>query len=194
MTFPTLSTKTVCTQRVCTFVCCQLRGSHASLRSGLCNSLHSCENVGVGLECHCSPESCSWERESSNSVPASAEQPEHRSSEEKLRLPNFASELERFSREGNVRPARRMRVSISCALCRTSPGRPLMLRTLSLLELRVSVEPRGDETGVCKPGPTTPIKASLVSGNTNGSKCTWHGVEDLAKSPEMQENSSSSSV
>lgn len=92
-------------------------------------------------ESHSRPVSGSGDSESSSSVPVSEEQAEHKSSEEKLRLPNLASELDRFSLEGTVRPASRMRVSISCALWRTRPGFPLTLRRLSLLELRVRVEP-----------------------------------------------------
>lgn len=89
-------------------------------------------------------------------VPASEEHAEeHRSSVEKVRLPSLANELDRFSREGTVSPARRILVSISCARWRTRPGFPRMLRMLSLLELRVSVEPCGDETGVSAPESST---------------------------------------
>lgn len=89
-------------------------------------------------------------------VPASEEHAEeHRSSVEKVRLPSLANELDRFRREGTVSPARRILASISCARWRTRPGFPRMLRMLSLLELRVSVEPCGDETGVSAPESST---------------------------------------
>lgn len=89
-------------------------------------------------------------------VPASEEHAEeHRSSVEKVRLPSLANELERFRREGTVSPARRILASISCARCRTRPGFPRTLRMLSLLELRVSVEPCGDEIGVSAPESST---------------------------------------
>lgn len=89
-------------------------------------------------------------------VPASEEHAEeHRSSVEKVRLPSLAIELERFKREGTVSPARRILASISCARWRTRPGFPRMLRMLSLLELRVNVEPCGDETGVSAPESST---------------------------------------
>lgn len=89
-------------------------------------------------------------------VPASEEHAEeHRSSVEKVRLPSLASELERFRREGTVSPARRILISISCARWRTRPGFPRILRMLSLLELRVRVEPCGDETGVRTPESST---------------------------------------
>lgn len=70
----------------------------------------------VAVVSHSGQGSGSGDSERSRSVPVSEEQAEHRSSEEKLRLSNLASELERFSLVGRVRPARRMRVSISCAL------------------------------------------------------------------------------
>lgn len=150
----------------------QLLGSPGSDASGLCRS-------GSG------------DRVISSSVPASEEHAEHRSSEDRSRLASLARELDRFKLEGTVRPARRMRVSISCALCRTRPGFPLTLRRLSLLELRVRVEPWGDEVGVKSPDPTAPNKDSLVSGTIGHSDRTWHGVEELAKSPAKLEDSSS---
>lgn len=120
---------------------CQLLGSPGSTLSGVCRSLQGRGRAEVVGDSQSRPVSGSGDSERSSSVPASEEQAEHRSSEEKLRLPNLASELDRFSLEGTVRPARRMRVSISCALWRTRPGFPLTLRRLSLLELRVRVEP-----------------------------------------------------
>lgn len=58
----------------------------------------------------------SGDSERSSKVSASEEHAEeHKSSEEKVRLPSLASELERLRREGTVRPANRMRASISCA-------------------------------------------------------------------------------
>lgn len=95
---------------------CQLLGSPGSALSGVCRSLQGRGRADVVGESHSRPGSGSGDSERSSSVPASEEQAEHRSSEEKLRLPNLASELDRFSLEGTVRPARRMRVSISCAL------------------------------------------------------------------------------
>lgn len=98
----------------------------------------------------------SGERVRRRRVPASEEHAEeHRSSVENVRLPSLANELERFKREGTVSPARRILTSISCARWRTRPGFPRMLRMLSLLELRVSVEPCGDEIGVSAPEPST---------------------------------------
>lgn len=95
---------------------CQLLGSPGSALSGVCRSLQNRGRAEVEGESHSRPASGSGDSERSSSVPASEEQAEHRSSEEKLRLPNLASELDRFSLEGTVRPARRIRVSISCAL------------------------------------------------------------------------------
>lgn len=71
-----------------------------------------------------------------------------RSSVEKLRLPSLAREWDRFSGDDTVRPARRSRVSISCARCFTSPGFPRTLWMLSLLELRVRLELMEEEVGV----------------------------------------------
>lgn len=95
---------------------CQLLGSPSSALSEVCRSLQGRGLAEVVGESHSRPVSGSGDSERSSSVPASEEQAEHRSSEEKLRLPNLASELDRFSLEGTVRPARRIRVSISCAL------------------------------------------------------------------------------
>ena len=175
-------------------VMCQLLGAPGSALSGVCKSLYGRGRAEVVGGSHSRPVSGSGDSERSSSVPASEEQAEHRSSEEKLRLPNLASELDRLSLEGTVRPASRMRVSISCALWSTRPGLPLTLRRLSLLELRVRVEPWGEEVGVCSPGPTTPNKPSLVSGITIGSNRTWQDVEDFVKSLVKLQNCSSSSV
>lgn len=120
---------------------CQLLGSPGRALSGVCKSLRGRDSAEVVGESQSKLGSGSGDSERSRSVPASEEQTEHRSSEDKLRLPNLASELDRFSLEGTVRPASRMRVSISCALWRTRPGFPLTLLRLSLLELRVKVEP-----------------------------------------------------
>lgn len=104
-------------------------------------------------------------------VPASEEHAEeHRSSVEKVRLPSLAKELERFRREGTVSPAKRILASISCARWRTRPGFPRMLRMLSLLELRVSVEPCGDENGISAP-------ESSIAGGTVVQKSA--GVPDI---------------
>lgn len=173
---------------------CQLLAPPGSALSGLVWSLCALGWVEVEVEeevevvGHSHSRPGSGERERSRRVPASEEQTEHRSSEEKLRLPSLASELERLRLEGTVRPASRMRVSISCALWRTRPGLPLTLRMLSLLELRVSVEPWGEEVGVSPPDPTAPSRVSLGRGTISGSRRTGHGVEDLGKSPGKAEN------
>lgn len=123
------------------------------------------EEEGQGLaHSGLSERSGSGDNECMRRVPASEEHAEHKSSDEKVRLPSLASELERFSREGTVSPASLIRASISCVRWRTRPGLPRTLRRLSLLELRVSVEPCGDETGVKPPEPRTANKASFVSG------------------------------
>lgn len=62
------------------------------------------------------PVSGSGDSERSRRVPASEEQADQRSSEEKSRLSNLANELDLFSLEGTVRPASRIWVSICCAL------------------------------------------------------------------------------
>lgn len=73
------------------------------------------EEEGQGLA-HSGLSECSGsgDNESMRRVPASEEHAEHKSSDEKVRLPSLASELERFSREGTVSPASRIRASISC--------------------------------------------------------------------------------
>lgn len=74
------------------------------------------EEGGQGLtQSGLTEHSGSGDSECIRSVPASEEHAEHKSSEENVRLPSLARELERLSREGTVSPARRIRASISCA-------------------------------------------------------------------------------
>lgn len=128
------------------FSYCQLLGSDVPVAPGLKSSMAVVAEQRLarsqsGLEVT----SGSGESVRRRRVPASEEHAEEqRSSVEKVRLPSLANELERFKREGTVSPARRILASISCARWRTRPGFPRTLRMLSLLELRVSVEPCGE--------------------------------------------------
>lgn len=63
-----------------------------------------------------------------------------KSSEDKLRHPSLARELDLFRGEETVKPASRSLVSISWVRCFTRPGFPCTLCMLSLLELRVKLE------------------------------------------------------
>lgn len=92
---------------------CQLLGPPDSALSGVVWSLCALGWAEEEVEGHSHSRPGSGERERSRRVPASEEQTEHRSSAEKLRLPSLASELERLRLEGTVRPASRMRASIS---------------------------------------------------------------------------------
>lgn len=154
---------------------CQLMGSEGPVAPGLRSSMAV---VGgqrlVRSQSGLIVPSGSGESVKRRRVPASEEHAEeHRSSVEKVRLPSLANELERFRQEGTVSPAKRILASISCARWRTRPGFPRMLRMLSLLELRVSVEPCGNETGVSAPmsstaGGTDVQKSAGVSVDADG--------------------------
>lgn len=100
-----------------TVACCQLLDSSGPASPWCKTSMLvevEDEEEGHGLV-HSGLSECSGsgDNDSMRRVPASEEHAEHKSSDEKVRLPSLARELERFSREGTVSPASRIRASIS---------------------------------------------------------------------------------
>ncbi|KAG7274719.1 hypothetical protein CRUP_021160 [Coryphaenoides rupestris] len=120
--------------------------------------------AGVSRQSHPAPGSGDREARSAREPASEEEQAEHRSQWDSCRPSSLASELERLRGEGTVRPARRVRASISSARRRTRPAAappPSTLSTLSLLELRVSSsgsEPRGEEAPLLPAGGAGPTE------------------------------------